>query len=437
MERERILTFLVENPIEFMRILYPRHRFTWFHRTWMELQLRSSQTLILAPRGHGKTTVCTIGYLLMRTLFNPNLRALVVSNTQSQAQALLSEIRQHLERNRDIEYLFGHSRGHKWTESELVFGQRSIVAKEATITALGVFGPLTLRHFDIIIADDLVDFENSRSSEQRRKLREWVSTTLEPTLEPTGEIHFVGTRYHPQDLYSTLLDPERYPNMATNTNTRSAILPNGEALWPERFSTDWLASERRKKGTAIFECQYMNKTDELSGRVFNHEHLRFFERLPDGLDRVVCGVDPAISLSDRADRFAACVCAKAGEDIFVIFAEAKHIGFAEQVRYLAAIQDRLAPDLFGIEDVAYQRALVEEAKRAGLRVRPIRRRRSKMDRMIALSARFEEGRIMLAPNLPDLEEELLLYPEGAHDDLLDALEICVSLLAKSHKPAYW
>lgn len=318
-----------------------------------------------------------------------------------------------------------------------MFGNRQLIAKEATITALGVFGPITLRHFDIIVADDLVDFENSRTYEQRQKLRDWVSTTLEPTLEPTGEIHFVGTRYHPQDLYSTLLDKSRYPNMVTNEGTCSAILPNGEALWQSRFSIEWLNAERLKKGSAIFECQYMNRVELLAGRVFHQSLIRFFEKAPDSFERVVCGVDPAISLATEADRFAVCVCAKSKNEIFVLDAQAKHLGFREQVNFLVQIQNKYKPDIFGIEDVAYQRALVEEARRAGLKVKPIKRDRSKLDRIIALSARFEAGNIFLAPNLAELEEELLLFPEGEHDDLLDALEICISLLTRTHTPAYW
>lgn len=437
MDRKKILKAIVKDPIEFAKLLYPAHEFTNFQKSWLKLQLANRETLILAPRGHGKTTVCTIVFVLLKTLFNPNIRALVVSNTQNQAQAILSEIRQHLEKNSDFTLLFGFEKGEEWTESELVFGNRQIVAKEATITALGVFGPLTLRHFDIIVADDLVDFENSRTYEQRQKLRQWVGTTLEPTLEPEGEIHFIGTRYHPQDFYSTLLDKSRYPKMVTNKDTQSAILPNGEALWQSRFSIDWLASERIKKGSAIFECQYMNKTDQLSGRIFDPRVIKFFERTPSKIERIVCGVEPAISLASEADRFACCVCTKSERNIFVIFAQAGHLSFKEQVNFLQKIQAEFSPDIFGIEDVAYQRALVEEARRAGLKVKPIRHNRSKLDRLIALAARFEEGNIFIAPNLADLEEELLLFPEGEHDDLLDALEICISLLTRTHVPAYW
>lgn len=82
---------------------------------------------------------------------------------------------------------------------------RRRIAKEATVTAMGVGGPIISKHYDTIILDDIIDEENARTQEQREKMRVWYYKSLLPCLEPEGEIHILGTRYHPYDLYHTLL----------------------------------------------------------------------------------------------------------------------------------------------------------------------------------------------------------------------------------------
>ena len=50
---------------------------------------------------------------------------------------------------------------------EIVVAPRRSTAKESTITCVSVTGPVASRHYDLIIADDIVDEENSRTELQR------------------------------------------------------------------------------------------------------------------------------------------------------------------------------------------------------------------------------------------------------------------------------
>ena len=44
-----------------------------------------------------------------------------------------------------------------------------MIKKEATVSALGASGAVVSKHFDIIIGDDLVGFENARTEAQRKE----------------------------------------------------------------------------------------------------------------------------------------------------------------------------------------------------------------------------------------------------------------------------
>ena len=182
-----------------------------FHKDWINFRLSSKETLILGPRGHGKSTVLTVSYGLWRATANHDLRILEVSNTHDQAVAFLREQRGHIETNDIYRACYGDMtpppaliEKRKWTEKEITFPRKKIM-KEATITAVGVGGPIIGRHYDIILLDDVVDDDNSRTEHQRQKLLTWYRKVLLPCLEPNGEIHAIGTRYHPMDLYGHFL----------------------------------------------------------------------------------------------------------------------------------------------------------------------------------------------------------------------------------------
>ena len=118
-----------------------------FHRQWLDFALRKNRALILAPRGHGKTTTLTVGLSLWHILRDPDIRICIVSNTQNQAESFLREIKQRLELNPLIRKIFGPQRGTKWTESEIIVARSKRIGKEATVTALGVMAAVISRHF--------------------------------------------------------------------------------------------------------------------------------------------------------------------------------------------------------------------------------------------------------------------------------------------------
>ncbi|MFH1421744.1 MAG: terminase family protein [Planctomycetota bacterium] len=181
------------------------YQLTEFHAKWFLFQVQHKESLILAPRGHGKSTVCTVCYSIWSILQLPDIRILIVSNTAAQAESFLREIRTQLTQNDKLIAFFGSYLGPRWTQEEIIVSKRRKIAKEATITAMGVGGPIISKHYDMIILDDIVDEDNARTEEQRNKIKVWYYKSLLPCLEPDGEIHVLGTRYHPYDLYNTLM----------------------------------------------------------------------------------------------------------------------------------------------------------------------------------------------------------------------------------------
>lgn len=108
-------------------------------------------SLDLAPRGFGKSTVGDVDYCITRILREPNIRIMIGSKTQTQAEAFLKEIRTHFEQNEDLTRIFGDwkaGKGNVWNDREFTVNRRTIIKKEATVTALGASGAVISKHFD-------------------------------------------------------------------------------------------------------------------------------------------------------------------------------------------------------------------------------------------------------------------------------------------------
>ena len=86
----------------------------------------------------------------------------------------------------------------------------------------------------------------------------------------------------------------------------------------------------------------------------------------------------------------------------------------------------------GIESTSYQAALSQQL--LSKRAYPIRQIKPTVDKTTRFMSRFtlfENGRVFLPPNhslSDEFESEFASFPSAAHDDLLDATEIALSLV---------
>lgn len=176
---------------------------------------RLRKIAVAAPRGHTKSTCFTVNYPLGRIAEDHNVRILIVTNAEIQGQAFLREITSQIERNQTYVDYAGQLRPTatddnpvRWTNREIIITRERIDLKDPTISTVGVGGTILAKRADEIICDDILSPENTRTPEQRQKLKEWFYQVLLPVLRPGGRLIFVGTVWHPDDLLNEILaDP--------------------------------------------------------------------------------------------------------------------------------------------------------------------------------------------------------------------------------------
>lgn len=350
---------------------------------------------------------------------------MIVSNTFSQAQSFLWEIRQQIETNEGFRETFPEFKaGARWSDSELSLANKTKISKEANVTAVGAQGPIVSKHVDMLIVDDLVDQENSRTENQRQKLKLWLAMTLQPTLEPEGEVHFLGTRYHAEDLYGELANGEFKECFLVD----KALSESGESLWPSKFPASLLQSKRQEMGSVAFGMQYQNDVSGSRGDIFQYDWIKYYDVAPSQL-RIFQGVDLAIGQKSSHDYFAHCtVGIDTNFNIFVLdFYRGRH-SFLEQADIIVSKFQQFDPVRVGNEIVAYQSALAHHLRtQTQVRVHELPAKVDKVTRAQALSAKFESRQVHFLKYQQDLIEEVCGFPNAQHDDLFDALEFAIRL----------
>lgn len=208
-----------------------------------------------------------------------------------------------------------------------------------------------------------------------------------------------------------------------------AIRDDGSLFFPQRLTQDFLDTAKKKMGSYMFANQYQNEIVPEGEQVFKPQWIKYWTELPKNVNKYAF-IDPAISQEDSADFTGiAIVAVDVENNYYVEYAERKKINPTKIVDLCFNIARIYNVKCIGIEDVAYQKALLymidTESKRRQV-VLPIKGIKpgndlSKEARIMGLVPRFEWSRIFLRTGMYDLESELLQFPRAAHDDVLDAL----------------
>jgi hypothetical protein len=198
----------------------------------------------------------------------------------------------------------------------------------------------------------------------------------------------------------------------------------------------------------------------MGGNIFRREHFRYVDEVPAGARRV--GMDLNASSSERADYTAVVEWVEdANHNLYFAAAYRKQLdeghrawltGRTDSLEYgvapvygepdgprLLVPLERLGPRFAGvggnpkaprhltrlcIEAVTFQATFVRELlSHTNLPAVAVHPDRDKVTRVRALAARYESGKVYhvrSAPGLAEYEDELLAFPNGQHDDQVDA-----------------
>lgn len=419
------------------------------HLKMMRHQHSKTQSITLVWRGSGKTTCNNVIECIWLILKFRDIRILIASKTQANAIDFLKEIKGHFETNEKLIEIFGNLVGtERWDQTAIQVSGRSRPFKEPTVNTVGVDGAVASKHYDVIIADDLVDEDNSRTKHQREKMLNWYYKMLIPTLNPpdpenplVGRMFILGTRYHYSDLYGHLT--ERQPDGTGGEMKDDAVIipiqePDGTPNWPEKFPKEHI-DKLRLMGIIRFGTQYLLNCDAMKGEIFRYDDCQIVndEDIPQSGLRIYMGVDLAIGEDETNDMFAWVVIGMtATKVIYVLDYLEKQLRFPEQTASIIKAARQYKPIRIGIEANAYQAAQIHNVKKEApdLNAIPIITLKDKVTRAWNLVKHFEASRVFFRRSIHyKIVEHLVLFPGGRYKDLFDALDIAVTTSEKRVK----
>jgi predicted phage terminase large subunit-like protein len=321
----------------------------------------------------------------------------------------------------------------------------------------GVGGALTGRGGSLLVIDDPVKgAAEANSPTYRQRLKDWWESVLRTRLEPGGAIVVIMTRWHQDDLVGHLLEIERGSDLperwhivdlpAVKTADPPLFPPSctvepdwrqpGEPLCPGRF--DLIDLDRIRAGSTerSWQALYQQRPTAAAGSVFLREWFRFFNpaQIDGGWMRLIASIDCTFKASSSSDFVALTIWGQRADGAYLLDVVHRRMTFTQTV---AAIQASWQHWQFGellVEDAANGQAVIDTLSRSaqGYGIRSVRPMGGKEARANAAAPQFEQGRVWFptdAPWLTLLTEQLLAFPTGAHDDLVDSTTQLLNYIA--------
>lgn len=227
--------------------------------------------------------------------------------------------------------------------------------------------------------------------------------------------------------------PQNYASMQLNPAENRENLPEG-------YLEETLAGLSERQRLRFLEGRWL---DDFAGALWTQEMIERdrVEAPPEEFERIIVGVDPAVSSGRDADETGIVTVARGRNRHFYVLSDASMTGrptewagraVAEYHRFHA---DRIAGEVNNGGD------LIETVLRsidADVSFRAVRAMRGKIERAEPVAAFYEQRRVHHLGRFPELEEQMTTFrPEsGDSPDRLDALVWAVTMLMENSSPRH-
>lgn len=476
---------------------------------WAFARERKRRQLIMMPRGHLKSTLMSVARTLWRIYQNPNIRIFVGTESHRLSTSFIREVKMYLEDSNLQEKLW-NNRPHKngrlvplmespgsqrrnqgsdtdakdkkvvW-RNDAIQVIRDDILKEPTLVSGSVGSIATGFHYDELIFDDVVTFDNINTEAKRERLFQWIYD-MESVIDPlefdedlfecykqvdssrvrqgkfapwcwVGDtVTVVGTRYDAEDYYGHVL--ENQETLGFDCYQRN-IYKNGTDntegyIWPERMNASIESRLRASMNDRRFASQYLNSIIADSEQSLSWEQINFINpqcivcnraniaaisRGPEETKeiRLRVAIDPAATSNASSDY--TCIVVGGVDDQNNFYVVDMYLGkepFNTWLQKMYQLLDKWRLSAVTIESVGFQKQLIESIRDRFSTNRPIQIREygssqeHKQDRIEAtLQPLFSSGKCFMNQNIakiPGLRDQFNLFGRpSVKDDAPDAM----------------
>lgn len=205
----------------------------------------------------------------------------------------------------------------------------------------------------------------------------------------------------------------------------------------ERESMDNLLGLKAQVGSYIFESQYQQNPVPAQGMILKREWIYYYNKLPSEPDAIFQCWDTA-SKTGKLNDYSVCLTfLKKDRALYLINIFRDKLEYPDLRKRIISLHDihsaqyKNIPFLVAIEDASSGQQLIQELRKDyHISIQPFLLKGSKVDRFYSQTTRFENKEILSSENIPGFEEyikELLKFPNGKHDDRVDATVLALNI----------
>jgi len=304
---------------------------------------------------------------------------------------------------------------------------------EGTITGYGA-GKMRPGFGGAVVIDDPMKPGEATSAVMRQGVIDWYQNTIQSRLnKPETPIIVIMQRLHEEDLSGWLL------NGGTGEHWEHLVIPArdtaGRSFWPAQFPDEML-NRLETTSPYVFAGQYMQRPSPLGGGLFKDEWWRFLDVPPIVRWRAIFA-DTAQKTKEQNDYSVFQCWGQTLDGQIVMLDMVRGKWEAPELETMArafwqkhkAVQNAGALRAFYVEDKASGTGLIQRLKREGIPIIGIPRDVDKVTRAMDAAPYVQSGNVLLMRNLEQLSDflsEASVFPNGTHDDMIDAAMSAIS-----------
>lgn len=451
-----------------------------FHRQIAEVleqvaAAKHTQVILCMPPRHGKTKLATESFAGWYSGLHPDHDVAVAMATDLLATDIGSNVRNTM-------LTPGYQQ--VFPKHKLISGGRAKdniqTTKKGRLVFVGRGGTLNGRGAHLLLVDDLYkDALEAQSQTIRDQAWDWfIKVALFRRMGEKLTI-LTMTRWHSDDIIGRLTDPNnphynaeeaaewkiiRLPGLAEENDALGR--KPGEALWPDetdetgkvtvkRFSRKYLLSAQRKDPLGFAALVQQTPTLQ-DGDLFRKDDIRYYtpSELPDDL-RIYCSSDHAVALGQRNDP--SCLL-KIGidsrDDIYILNCIWRKMPSDQAVEaMLAMASGNQRPLIWWAEKDKITKAIGPFLRkrmaetRTYINIKEVNPATDKTQRAQSIAGRVAMRKVFFPKEelwVQNAVNEMLAFPNGTHDDFVDALAyigmglnftFAASRAIETHEPA--
>jgi predicted phage terminase large subunit-like protein len=303
--------------------------------------------------------------------------------------------------------------------------------------ATSVGGTMTGFGGDFIIIDDPQKPIDMASESARNKTRDWFfNTAMSRFNDPkSGRLVVVMQRLHEDDLVGSVENDPGYSILKMPACAEETLLYDydddtefcyklGSFLQEERFGPAEFERNRREMGTREFSAQYQQNPLPSEGGILHWEWFKQIDEVPQ-ITELIMSVD--VALTDAGGNYTAITLwGHLDRQWYLIALHRFQYDFSKVRREICRLDQKYRPDLLVVESAGVGKGLIsiltnedglKHVLGCGVKV-------SKEQRCLDVVGMIEDGQVSVlksAPGLAHFQREVISFPNGKTDDLVDTM----------------